>query len=269
MTFGLTAVAAATVVGGGLAYMGSQNAANAQKEAAANSAAAQTEMADKSIAAQREMFDIGRADLAPYREGGNTAQNQLMTLFGLGGDATAPNYGKYAKDFSMSDFTADPGYQFRLDEGIKALNASAAARGGALSGANVKNAMNYGQNAASAEYTNAYNRYNANRAAQLDPIYKLYAGGQAAASGSAAAANNLGSNLGTTYSNLGTNIGNTITAGGNAEASGIVGGTNAINSTIGNLGNQYMNYQNNAATTSYQNNLLAALNGKSMSATGY
>jgi len=207
---------------------------------------------------QREMFNKQNELNEPFRQAGLTGQARYMELMGLGGNTNALGYGKYARDFGMSDFTADPGYQFRLDEGIKALNASAAARGGALSGANVKGAINYGQNAASAEYTNAYNRYNANRAAQLDPLYKLYAGGQAAASGSAAAANNLG-----------TNIGNTLTAAGNAEAAGIVGGTNAINATIGNLGNQYMNYQNNAATTSYQNNLLAALSGKNMSATGY
>jgi hypothetical protein len=249
MTFGISAavMAGASVIGGGLSYMGASKAADAQKEAAANS-----------IAAQKDMYNVGREDLAPYREGGITAQNQLMTLFGLGGDTAAPNYGKYAKDFSMSDFTADPGYQFRLDEGIKALNASAAARGGALSGANVKGAMNYGQNAASAEYTNAYNRYNSNRAAQLDPLYKLYAGGQAAASGSAAAANNLG-----------TNIGNTITNAGAAEAAGYVAGGTAINSTISSLGNQYLTNQKNAAASAYDNNLLMALQGRNMSSTSY
>ena len=265
MTFGISATAAlagATAIGGGLAYLGSQNAADAQRDAAAQSAAVQREMRDKSIAAQREMFDIGRTDLAPYREGGVTAQNQLMQMLGIGGDKTAQGYGRYAKDFGMSDFTTDPGYQFRLEQGMRALNASAAAKGMGMSGANIKGAIDYGQNKASDEYTNAFNRYQTNRAAQLDPLFKLYTGGQASAAGSAAQAGALGANLGNTYSNLGTNLGKAATDAGAATAGGYVAGGNAINSTIGSLGNQYMNAQNAANQTSYQNNLLAALNNR-------
>jgi len=268
MTFGFTALAGATVIGGGLSYLGSQNAANAQRDAAAQSAAVQKEMADQSIAAQKEMYQQGRTDLAPYREGGVTAQNQLFQMLGLGGDTTAANYGKYAKDFGMSDFTTDPGYQFRLEQGMKALNASAAAKGMGVSGANIKGATEYGQNMGSQEYQNAFNRYNTNRAAQLDPLFKLYTGGQAAAAGSAAGAANLGANLGNTYSNLGTNLGTAATNAGAATAGGYVAGGNAINSTIGNIGNQYMNMQNQANQTSYQNNLLTALNSRGMDSVG-
>jgi hypothetical protein len=262
MTFGISATAAlagATVIGGGLAYMGSQNAANAQRDAAAQSAATQQAIADQSIAAQKEMYQQGRTDLAPYREGGVTAQNQLMQMLGIGGDQTAPGYGRYAKDFSMSDFTTDPGYQFRLEQGMRALNASAAAKGMGMSGANIKGATEYGQNMGSQEYTNAFNRYQTNRAAQLDPLFKLYTGGQASAANSAAGAANLGANLGSTYNTLGTNLGNTITAGGNASASGAIGGANALNQILGSWGNQYMNQQNLANQSSYQTALLEAL----------
>jgi hypothetical protein len=273
MTFGITASAAfmggASLLGGGLAYLGSSQAASAQSDAAAKSAAVQKEMTDKSIAAQREMFDIGRTDLAPYREGGVTAQNQLMQMLGIGGDKNAQGYGRYAKDFGMSDFTADPGYQFRLKTGLESLERSAAARGMGLSGAALKGITDYSQNKASDEYANAFNRYQTNRAAQLDPLFKFYTGGQASAANSAAGASNLGSNLGTTYSNLGTNLGKAATDAGAAAAGGYVAGGNAINSTIGALGNQYMNMQNQANQTSYQNNLLAALNNTGMSATGY
>ena len=273
MTFGISASAAflggSALLGAGISYLGSSNAANAQRDAAAQSAAVQQQMADQSIAAQKEMYQQGRTDLAPYREGGVTAQNQLFQMLGLGGDVNAANYGKYAKDFGMSDFTVDPGYAFRLSEGMKGLNAQAAARGGMISGAALKAAENYGQQAGSQEYQNAFNRYQTNRNNQIAPLQSLYAGGQAAAAGSAASAANLGSNLGNTYSNLGTNLGNAATNAGAATAGGYVAGGNAINSTIGNLGNQYMNMQNQANQTSYQNNLLAALNNQNMSATGY
>lgn len=245
----ISAIAGSAVLGAGSSLIGSSNAADAQREAAAASAAAQREGADKSIAAQREMFDIGRADLAPYREGGVTAQNQLMTLLGIGGDTKGADYGKYAKDFGMSDFTTDPGYQFRLEQGMRALNSSAAARGMGMSGANIKGALEYGQNFGSNEYTNAFNRYNTNRAARLDPLFKLYTGGEAAASGSAAAASNLGTNLGNTYSNLGSNVAQAEVAAGNATASGYLNSANAVTNALNQGASSYTmnNYLNRVA----------------------
>jgi len=245
----ISAIAGSAVLGAGSSLIGSSNAADAQREAAAASAAAQREAADKSIAAQREMFDIGRADLAPYRQGGTTAQNQLMTLLGIGGDQNAQGYGRYAKDFGMSDFTTDPGYQFRLDQGMKALNASAAAKGMGMSGANIKGATEYGQNLGSQEYQNAFNRYQTNRTAQLAPLQSLYAGGQAAAAGSAAQAGALGSNLGQTYTGLGQGLAQAAVAGGNAQASGYLNQANAVTNALNQGMSSYMmnNYLNRGA----------------------
>ena len=243
----ISAIAGSSVLGAGASLFGASNAADAQREAAAASAAAQREAADKSIAAQREMFDIGRADLAPYRQGGTTAQNQLLQLLGIGGDQNAQGYGQYAQDFTMPEFTGDPGYQFRLKSGMEALNRSAAARGMGQSGANIKGALEYGQNFGSNEYEKAYNRalgtYQINRANQLDPLFKLYTGGQSAAAGSATQAGNLGQNLGTTYSNLGANLGQAAVAGGNAQASGYINQANAMTNALNQGASSYM--QNN------------------------
>jgi len=219
-------------LGAGAGIYGSSQAANAQENAAAQSAAVQREMAANSIAAQKEMYQQGRTDLQPYREGGVTAQNQLMQMLGIGGDTTAANYGKYSKDFGMSDFTTDPGYQFRLEQGMKALNASAAARGMGVSGANIKGATEYGQNLGSQEYQNAFNRYQTNRTAQLAPLQGLYAGGQAAAAGSAAQAGALGTNLGNTYTGLGQGIAQADVAAGNAQASGYLNQSNAVTNAL-------------------------------------
>jgi len=232
MTFIASAIGGAAVLSAGAGIYASSQAANAQKNAAAQSAAAQQAAADKSIAAQREMFDLGRADLAPYREGGVTAQNQLMQMLGIGGDTTAANYGKYAKDFGMSDFTADPGYQFRLEQGMKALNASAAAKGMGQAGANIKGALDYGQNLGSQEYQNAFNRYQTNRTAQLAPLQNLYAGGQAAAAGSAANAQNTGSNMGNTYTAAGQGVAQAGVASGNAQATGYLNTSNAVTNAL-------------------------------------
>lgn len=59
-----------------------------------------------------------------------------------------------------SFFQKDPGYQFRLDEGNKAINNAASARGNAVSGSALKALTNYGQNFASNEFNNAYQRAN-------------------------------------------------------------------------------------------------------------
>jgi hypothetical protein len=60
----------------------------------------------------------------------------------------------------MDDFEADPGYQFRMDEAMKALNRRAAAQGMTNSGSTLKELARFGQNLASQEYGNAYNRFN-------------------------------------------------------------------------------------------------------------
>ena len=68
--------------------------------------------------------------------------------------------------FSYGNFTppdaaavyADPGYQFRLSQGEQALQQSAAGKGLLRSGGTLKDILNYGQNYASNEYENAYNR---------------------------------------------------------------------------------------------------------------
>lgn len=81
----------------------------------------------------------------------------------------APETTKYA-DFVAPDaetFKQDPGYQFRLKEGERALTNSATAKGNLLGGAFAKAMQGYGQEQASQEYGNAYNRaltgYNTNK----------------------------------------------------------------------------------------------------------
>jgi len=73
-----------------------------------------------------------------------------------------PTYGSLLQNFGMDQYQADPGYQFRLSEGNKALERSLAARGqfGSMNPAAAKALQEYGQQSASQEYGNAYDRYN-------------------------------------------------------------------------------------------------------------
>jgi hypothetical protein len=170
-------------------------------------------------------FDAARAGIvAPNRE------QFRMT----GGDTSAADFGKYATaEYTPEMFAKgiDPGYQFRLKEGMQGLERSAAARGGLLSGGTLKGIQRYGQDMASQEYTNAFNRYQAERTGTLNPFQSMAGQGQSTA--------NTLTNLGMNYANQ---AGEAYMGAGNARASGYVGQANAIGGAIGNISNQY--YQN-------------------------
>lgn len=150
-------------------------------QAAEEAAQIQADAQQRALDLQREMYLSQLGLQQPFREAGITAQNRLMDLLGLSGRTTAPEYGTAAQSFGMQQFQADPGYAFRLAEGQKALERSAAARGGLLSGGTMKATQRYGQDLASQEYQNAFNRYQAERANRLQPLASLTAAGQGAA----------------------------------------------------------------------------------------
>ena len=168
-----------------------------------------------------------RADLAPFTGAGLGAQNKLLTYLGLPGGTQGADYGKYAKDFGMTDFTTDPGYAFRLSEGEKMLGRNAAVRSGVISGGALKAAQRFGQDLGSQEYQSAFNRYQTNRANQLAPLSSLVGSGQASAAGQAAAAGNYGAAAGAGLTNIG--------------AAQAAGGTGMANALAGGVG-QYLNY---------------------------
>jgi hypothetical protein len=139
--------------------------------------------------------------------------------------------GKYARDFGMADYQADPGYAFRLNEGMKGLNASAAARGGLISGNALRAATQYGQDMGSQEYQNAYNRYQTNRSNQLNPLQSLMGASQTATN-----------NMQQAGQNYATTAGDAYMGAGNARASGYVGSANAWSNALGSVtgaANQY------------------------------
>lgn len=140
--------------------------------------------------------------------------------------------GDFNRDFTLADFQKDPGYQFRMDEGQNALESSASARGGVLNGGTAKALERYGQDYASGEYSNAYNRFNNDRTTRFNRLSSLAGTGQTAVT-----------NVGVLGTNAANNIaGNTIDAG-NARAAGIVGQNNAITGGLQTLGNYYLNRQ--------------------------
>ncbi len=178
--------------------------AGASAFASSKASKAQSKAAQQGIDAQERMFQRQTELQEPFRQGGLTAQNQLLTLLGLpGGAQGAADYGMATKSFGMDQFQADPGYAFRLSEGQKALERSAAARGGLLSGSTGKALTRYGQEAGSQEYMNAFNRYQTERAARLNPLQAMLGQGQTAANALTQTAGQTGQNLMQGYGNLG------------------------------------------------------------------
>lgn len=208
----------------GSGYMNAQ----AAKDAASTQADAQRQ----ALALQEKMYNQQVALNAPFRELGLGAQNKLAGMLGVGGDKTSPEYGSLMKDFSMADYQADPGYAFRMSEGLKALDRSAAARGGLLSGATLKGAQRYGQDLASQEYQNAYNRYQTNRANKLNPLQSLGGLGQTASNTMGGYAGQYGQTAGAGLADIGA-----------VKAAGQIGATNAITNAIGNAMGTYQDQQ--------------------------
>jgi len=217
------AIQAGASIAGGLLQAASQRQA----------AAAQADAAQRALDMQKSIYEQQSELNKPFYQAGVTGQNRLMDLLGLGSNTTGADFGKYTKDFSMSDFQADPGYAFRLSEGQKALDRQAAARGGLISGGAIKAATRYGQDMGSQEYQNAFSRYQTNRANQLQPLASLQNVGQSAANQQSGA-----------LGNYGVNAGNLLTQQGTAYAAGNLGTGNTINNMIG------------AGISAYQNNSL-------------
>ena len=191
---------------GGSALLG----ANASSKAASTQAAS----ADRATELQERMFNKQLELQEPFRQSGINALNKIES-----GDV-------------MGEM--DPSYSFRFQEGLKALDRQAAARGGLISGGALKAAQRYGQEFASNEFGNAYNRL-ASRAGF----------GQTATS-----------NMGAAAGTFGMNAGNNMMAGANARASGYVGGANALTGGL----NQYLNYTQNQ---NLMNRLLPQAGGSS------
>jgi hypothetical protein len=220
-------VTAASIVAGGSLLGGIFGASGAKK-----AAKAQLQAAREANALQEKMFNQQVALQEPFRQAGLTTQSELMRQFGLGGDATSAGYGNMLRDFSAEDFQTDPGYAFRMSEGLKGLDRQAAARGGLISGAALKAAQRYGQDVASNEYQNAYNRYNQNRSTRYNMLTGQQAVGQNATNAQTQAAGSYGQQAGQTLMDM-----------GNARASGYMGAANAYSNALQGIGNAFMSGQ--------------------------
>jgi hypothetical protein len=87
--------------------------------------------------------------MAPWRTVGQSANDAMALAMGL------PNSsGQGGGDRDYTEFYKSPGYKFRMDEGTKAVERSAASRGNLQGGRTQKDLLRYGQGQASQEFGN-------------------------------------------------------------------------------------------------------------------
>lgn len=245
MSWGAVIGAGAAILGGSMASNSARSAARSQRRGANDAIAYQRESRDlalaynkpyrdasyRATAAMMDMVGLSRGGTsrgasggltrAPYTqprpfEGGSVGldagkgggrgmgrlfDNATGNQIDDGSGADVPDLG----DFDKYSFKTDPGYQFRMDEGMKALERGAAARGGLLSGGFARKALRYSQDYASNEYMNVFNRI-----------------ATIAGFGQVSTANSTGAIMGSAA-----NTGNAMMAAGDARASGYIGQGNA------------------------------------------
>ena len=231
MPAGLLIPLGAAIIGGGASIIAGNKAANAQKQAAAQATGLQQ---DQNAEARRQ-YDQNRADLAPWRSAGEGALGQLTAGTQAGGE--------FNRNFTMADFQADPGAEFRRSEGQRGLEASAAARGGILSGGALKAISRYNSDVASQEYGAAYSRFNNDTTTRYNRLAGLAGIGQQATSEGINAGTNLTNQLQTGVNNITGNI----NAAGNARASQYANTGNVISSFANNVGQQFQRNETRAA----------------------
>ena len=248
-------------VAGGIAALGvGTSAATGLASSLIGSSAAKTAAGDQeqaseaAIAEQEREFNTTQANEAPWLAAGTGALSQLTSGTAPGGSLVAPYPGGAFTAPTGVDESNDPGYAFRLAQGDQAIQRGAAAGGGAFSGGTLKALTRYGQDYASNEYQNVYNRaltgyntnFNAYNVSQGNTYNRL-----ASLAGMGQTATGQLGQLGQTNSST---LAQLITGSGNAQAAGTLGSASAINSGLNSLTsgtNNALNLYTNGQLLSY------------------
>jgi hypothetical protein len=206
MVWNVLIPAAAALIGGSM-----------QARAAKSAAQTSAEATDRATELQRQQYEQNIARQQPFLQGGTEDYNRLRALMS-GGPGAAQNF-----------LQMDPGYQFRLSEGMKALDRQAAARGGLISGGALRAAQRYGQDLGSQEFGAAYNRL-----AGLADVGPRAAG--------------VMSGLGQTYA---TNVGNMMLGQGQTAANAALARGSAYSGGLNQLGYLAGRYYGQPQTPNY------------------
>jgi hypothetical protein len=205
--------AGGAIVSGVGNVVGGIAAGSAAKDAAQTQAAS----ADAATQLQRDIYNKFMEMNKPYYEAGVNALGQI----------------------TRGEVTAEPGYGFRLGEGMKALERLQASRGNLLSGGAMKAGQRYAQDLASEEYGKSFNR-----------LANIAGIGQTAAS-----------QAGTAGQNYAGQAGELGMQGANALVSGRIGRTSAYTGGMQGAINALQGYQQEQQRNQLMRDIFGRLGG--------
>lgn len=244
MPFATTAaIVGATLAAGGLSAGASVVAAGKQASAAKSAAQLQYEESQNALDFQKQEFQTQQANEAPFLKAGQTAVNSLS------------QYAPFQAP-TLAEAEQEPGFKFQLREGTQALEQGSAARGDLYSGTEGRALEQFGQGLADTTYNQVYNRALNTYEANLNRLQSLAgegltSAGQLGTEGQAAAGN-----VGNIDLTTGRNIAQEMNNAAAAEASGYIGGANALTGTVNSLSqyallNNLINPANNTNASLY------------------
>jgi len=217
----------ASMYGAGKLGQASMDAANRLGASNQTATQLQSRMYEDQVARQQPFYQAGLNALPAYSQG------------------VMPG-GSLVKPFSVDDFLAnkDPGQKYRTDMGLEAIESSAVSRGIGKSGKTYLDLMRAGQDYASQEYNNAYNRYVGNQATQRNALAGLTGFAPTAAQQIGNAGSNYATNVNNLSTNTATNYANADLTGAAARQSAYTGAGGAFaNALSPNPLNAYINKQ--------------------------
>lgn len=203
MSWGAVAIAAGSVIGGALSNKGAKDAAKAQGAAG-----------DAAIYEQRAAREQFQQNIAPFLNAGQQALPQLNAL--ASGD--------------YSGFLNSPDYQFANQQGLQALDRSAAARGSLFSGGADADRIAFGQGLAS-QQLGTHRNY----------LMNLASMGQNAAVGAGTAAQNTANSIGSILQNQGQAQAAGAINSANSWGNALQGVAGAAGNYLGQRGSAYQN----------------------------
>lgn len=235
---------AGSLGGAAIASHGASSAAKAQSQAGLTAAQLQAQSEKEALDFQKQQFATTQANEAPYIKAGQGAVTSLSSLVQNGG---LPAWNQQFQAPTGATEQNDPGFQFRLQQGQQALERSAAAKGGLLSGGTAKAEQQFGQDYASNEYGNVYNRalgqyqqsyneYQQNQANTYNRLAGVAGTGQVSAGQLASAGQSAASNTGNILLGSAQAQGQDIQNAAAARASGYAANANAFGGAVGGIG---------------------------------
>lgn len=218
-----------TLIAAGIGAAGAVGAAALSNKGAKTAANAATKSTAETNALQREIYSSNKTTLTPFINSGVGANKQIDGLL-----KTNPF------NYDPGQFEADPGYQFRLQQGMQGVQQANAASNTRLSGSAQKALLGYGQGMAAQEYGNWWNRDQSRIAGEnnVQTSYLNALGGQQA---TGLSAGNALAGVGTQYAGqVGQNnqwqanqVGNAALVNGNNQANLIGGVANMAGNALG------------------------------------